>query len=281
MDRLEYLNTLPAWRDYSPTEERDIFEKIKSGDKGMFEQVHLENLRLPDSRAMEYSGYVHGKSSRDEAYLDFMQVGQLILPRAIRKFDINMGKRFKNYADYWIKGAIRIEYQMIKHIPLGDQMVQTMSKITQFREEWVKTHHKAPTIEEIASGIILKGKKLTPAKILSVINTYEIFSVVSGDEEIGEDGFTRFDSISSEETQQPDFNAIQSSNLGLLDNLLDQLPDQQRIAVKLRYIGGHTLGEVAQALGCSVGKATALEARGMRNLRIQAKEISHKSNVLL
>lgn len=54
--------------------------------------------------------------------------------------------------------------------------------------------------------------------------------------------------------------------------LTAQLPETQRIAVVLRHACGLSIAEVAQALDCPEGTARSHVSRGLRNLRLRARQ---------
>lgn len=56
-----------------------------------------------------------------------------------------------------------------------------------------------------------------------------------------------------------------------IDNVLGQLPFRQRAALVLRYYGGLTTDEIADALGCRPGSVGPWISRGLASLR---KELS-------
>jgi RNA polymerase sigma-70 factor (ECF subfamily) len=52
--------------------------------------------------------------------------------------------------------------------------------------------------------------------------------------------------------------------------MLLELPERQRVAVVLRYLGDLSMAEVAEAMGCPVGTAKSHLHRGLRRLRDDA-----------
>ena len=52
-----------------------------------------------------------------------------------------------------------------------------------------------------------------------------------------------------------------------LAGILLELPDRQRIAVVLRYIGDLPVAEIADVMGCPTGSVTSLISRGLDRLR--------------
>lgn len=63
----------------------------------------------------------------------------------------------------------------------------------------------------------------------------------------------------------PEAVALARSELQFVQLALSELPDRTRIAVEMHRFGGHTLSEIAGALGISVGLAHALVAEGIKH----------------
>ncbi len=65
-----------------------------------------------------------------------------------------------------------------------------------------------------------------------------------------------------------------ASTRAVLDAIAD-LPDAQRQVITLRWVGGLSLAEVAEILGCKVGAVKALQHRGVEALRSRVGSVSN------
>lgn len=65
-----------------------------------------------------------------------------------------------------------------------------------------------------------------------------------------------------------------ASTRAVLDAIA-QLPETQRQVITLRWVGGLSLAEVADVLGCKVGAVKALQHRGVESLRVRLGGVSH------
>ena len=55
--------------------------------------------------------------------------------------------------------------------------------------------------------------------------------------------------------------------LARLFPLVDQLPEDQRLVIKMRFAGEQSIREIAHELGRSEGAVKQLQFRGLQNLR--------------
>jgi len=65
----------------------------------------------------------------------------------------------------------------------------------------------------------------------------------------------------------PSRRAVQKETMAILLTSLARLPDDQRVAVRLRFLEGRSVSEVAAALGKSEESIYSLTYRGLRSLR--------------
>jgi RNA polymerase sigma-70 factor (ECF subfamily) len=77
----------------------------------------------------------------------------------------------------------------------------------------------------------------------------------------------RLESLLSVDQQSPSQQAVRQEDLLRLAESLGRLPDEQRSAVELHHLEGHTLAQTAEVLGRTRSAAASLVFRGLRNLR--------------
>ena len=63
-----------------------------------------------------------------------------------------------------------------------------------------------------------------------------------------------------------------------LARMLDQLPDRQREAIRLKYLEGMTLTEVAESMGTTPYSVVGLLNRGLKSIRQQMQNLSRQTN---
>ena len=81
-------------------EERDLAERIASGDERAREHMITANLRLVVKIAQDYSNL-------GLPLLDLINEGNIGLMKAVERFDPNKGGKLSTYASWWIKQSIK------------------------------------------------------------------------------------------------------------------------------------------------------------------------------
>ena len=87
-----------------------------------------------------------------------------------------------------------------------------------------------------------------------------------------EQSSARLEAWLASDQSSPSEHAVHHEQLCLMAQALEELPDDQRTAVELRYVHGRTLGEIAEQLQRSKGAVAKLLSRGMARLHVRLAE---------
>jgi len=92
----EYYREIKKYPVLTSKEEKEIFKKIKDGDKEAYDYFVKCNLRLVVKYAYKFPYY-------EGDIWDLISEGNLGIMRAIEGFNPDMGYKFSTYATWWIK----------------------------------------------------------------------------------------------------------------------------------------------------------------------------------
>jgi RNA polymerase primary sigma factor len=241
----------------SAEEETELARRIERGDLEAKERMVNSNLRLVVSLAKKYQGH-------ELALLDLIQEGILGLIRAAEKFDWRKGYKFSTYATFWIRQAIqRGLANQGRTIRIPVHIGQRERKIARVERELAARHGRPPTDEEIAESAEISVDELHETR--EVMRT-----ITSLERPVGEEGDTELGDLLASQERQPH----EEVEIGLRDKTvraaLDQLPDQERTVIKLRYgINGDEptpLREAGRLLGLSPERVRRIEHKALARL---------------
>jgi len=202
-------------------QEVDLAKKILLGDMRAREQLIKANLRLVISVARVYN-------NKGMALEDLIQEGNLGLLKAIEKFEYQRGYKFSTYATWWIRQAVtRSMADKNRLIRLPVHMVETYNKVAKTISNYVSSHGRTPTHEEISeiSGV-------SKEKVADVISFGS--PLASIDDMLVEDGDMRYSEILTDSATPS--NAIMDQSLSeMLDRSIRLLSCREEKILKLKY----------------------------------------------
>jgi RNA polymerase primary sigma factor len=238
-------------------EEVELAKRIERGDLEAKSQLVNSNLRLVISNARKYQGH-------ELPLLDLIQEGILGLIRAAEKFDWRKGYKFSTYATFWIRQAIqRALDNRARTIRIPVHLGQRERKIGRAHRELAASLGREPTDEEIATAAEITPEELEEARAASRV-------VTSLDRPVGEDEETSFGALLASGERGPEEEVDIVLREDALRRAVEQLPEQEREVVKLRYgINGDDptpLSETGRRLGISQDTVRRLERKALAEL---------------
>jgi len=253
----------------SADEEVDLAKRIERGDLEAKERMVNSNLRLVVSLAKKYQGH-------ELALLDLIQEGILGLIRAAEKFDWRKGYKFSTYATFWIRQAIqRGLANQGRTIRIPVHIGQRERKIARAERELAAQHGRPPSDEEVAAAAEITLDEL--------LETREVMrTITSLDRPVGEEGSTELGDLLASDEIAPH----EEVEIGLRDETvraaLEQLPEQEREVIGLRYgLGGDDptpLREAGRRLGLSPERVRRIEHKALERLA-EFREVAALSEV--
>ncbi len=263
-----YLKEIARIPLLTPSQERHYAKLIEKGDKEAKEKLTKANLRLVIKNAKRYVG-------RGLSFLDLIQEGNLGLMRAAEKYDWKRGFKFSTYATWWIRQAVtRAIADQARTIRIPVHMVETLNKMRKYQNQFMQTHHRLPTNEELAELMDKTPEKIQEIKMV-VNEPISLESPVGDEDSTVEDFVEDRDSISPEDAV---------SRLILKEELLkalDQLTTREADVLRLRYGledgRQRTLEEVGQIFKVTRERIRQIEVKALRKLRHPSKSKYLKS----
>ncbi|MFH1863572.1 MAG: sigma-70 family RNA polymerase sigma factor [bacterium] len=234
-------------------EERELTQRVASGDPEAKEQLIEANLRLVVSRAKSFQ-------DRGLQFLDLIQEGNLGLIKAVEKFDPQRDFRFSTYAVSWIEQrifrAIADQSRTIR-IPVHthDQLLALLKTQTHLTQEL----GRSPTDEEIAQALNISTKRVQELADLNK-RFSDTLSLEDLQRPVTDPDCKLAESISEQKALREE-----------LEEILVKLPPRYAQILRWRFglIDGQfrTQAETAKIFGVSRSRIQEIESVALKKLR--------------
>lgn len=254
----------------SQEEEKEILERIKSGDKEAFKKLVISNLRFVINVAKRYAGY-------GIPLQDLISAGNIGLIEAAKRFDPSKGVRFISYAIWWIKqsilNAISVEGDIIKKPSKIQSISQKINNAYYYLKDSL---NREPSVEEIQNFLKRENVEIDKETIESNLFFKQHF--VSLDTPILDSDESIFlsDIISQTGTEDIEKDLKDEDLLKSVNELLDSLSEREKQIIIHRFgLYGEepkTLKEVGEIVGISRERVRQIEKRLIKKLRSLASK---------
>jgi len=225
--------------------------QAKNGDESARLALIEGNLRLVLSVIQRFVG-------RGESPDDLFQVGCIGLIKAISNFDPTKNVRFSTYGVPMIAGEIRRYLRDNSAIRVSRSIRDVAYRVLQCKEAKLAQLGREPTIEELAKELSLPEEDVAEA-LDAVCAPLSLYDPVFSD---GGDPLTVMDQV--HDIKNTDENWLEKITLR---TAFQNLGDRERQILSLRFVGGKTQMEVADALGISQAQVSRLEKNAIGTMR--------------
>ncbi len=246
-----------------------LIAKSQAGDKEAREVLIEKNLGLVRHIAKRFSG--RGVDSED-----LFQIGAIGLIKAIDKFDLSLGLQFSTYAVPLIMGEIRRFLRDDGLVKISRAVKENSARLALVRERLFGELGREPCLEELiqASGMT-KEETLLALDADNCVDSLEegleteggtmlpLLERIAGDAEGGGVRASLYPGVRDPEKEK-------LLDRMLLKQLLEELAEDDKKLIWLRYFRDKSQTETAQSLGISQVQVSRREKKILQQLRERA-----------
>lgn len=226
--------------------------KAQKGDENIMEKLIEKNKGLIWSIIRRFK-------DRGVEIDDLYQIGVLGFIKSIKKFDTTFDVKLSTYAVPYIMGEIKRHIRDDGPIKISRSIKDLGKKVIQLQKEHLKKTGKDISVIQVAKK--LKVSKEEIALALDSFNPVESIYVNTTEQN---DGPTLLDTLSSNIDEQSEI-----VNRLSLKQLIDNLNEEEKQIIMLRYYKGRTQTEVAKILKTSQVQISRIEKKVLERMKVK------------
>lgn len=203
------------------------------------------------------------KRFRDRGYEleDLYQIGVMGFIKSIKRFDSNFDVRLSTYAVPYILGEIKRYLRDDGPIKVSRSIKEMGIKALEIKNEYYQKTGEEIRIEELAEKLNTSKEEIALAlEAFKPMNSIE--EQLYDEKEEG--GVTLLDRMASNIDEM----AMVTNKL-CLEQVLENLKEQEKQVILLRYYKGKTQSEIAKILGITQVQVSRIEKRSLEHMRIK------------
>ncbi len=230
---------------------KELIKRAQEGEKAARDRLVEENMGLVYSTARKYTGRGHDME-------DIVQIGVIGLLKGIDRFDLNFDVQFSTYAVVMIVGEIKRFMRDDGLVKVSRSIKENALRIRRAREELANTLMREPTVEELAkeAEVTLEDVVVAQEAMQEVESIHKTIYQSDGNEVL------LLDRLADERDEKEELLTRM-----MVKSLMDDLSENDRRIISMRYYENKTQSEVAKEFGISQVQVSRLEKKILLSMR--------------
>ena len=197
-------------------------------------------------------------------YDDLVSCGMLGLIDAVDKFELKHGVKFETYAFPRIRGEI-LDY-MRSQDWASPSLRKKINVITNAYEKFESQNPGRPVDKEVADSL-----EMPVEQVHKILNQAHMFNVVNF-----EDALTSGNpeaELQSPDDNSPEEELLKKEKKELIAEVIDGLPEKERLVITLYYYEGLLLKEIAEILNVTESRVSQIHSKVLGKMRIKLEKV--------
>lgn len=232
----------------------DNIAKAQNGNSEAMDSLVKNNMGLVYNIARRFIG-------RGYEIEDLNQIGAMGLVKSIKKFDINYNVQLSTYAVPFIIGEIKRYIRDDGKIKVSRSIKELATKINQIQKEYIIKNGEEIKIEKIAELLNVSKEEVALALDANASNVVTSINEPIYNEKSGKEVCVG-DMLADDTNEE-----VNITDRLTINKLIEELNDQERDIVIMRYYKGKTQTEVAKKLGISQVQVSRIEKKILYSMK--------------
>jgi RNA polymerase sigma factor for flagellar operon FliA len=197
-------------------------------------------------------------------YDDLVSCGMLGLIDALDKFDVEHGVKFETYAFPRIRGEI-LDY-MRSQDWASPSLRKKITAITAAYETFESKNPTGSVDQNVAESL-----NMPVEQVHKIMNQAHMFNVVNFEDALSA-GNAEAD-IRTDDDTSPEEELLKKEKKQLIANVIDDLPEKERLVVTLYYYEGLLLKEIADILQVTESRVSQIHSKVLSKMRMRLERL--------
>jgi len=197
-------------------------------------------------------------------YDDLVSCGMLGLIDAVDKFELKHEVKFETYAVSRIRGEI-LDYMRAQDWA-SPSLRKKISAITNAYETFESTNPGRPADQDVADSLGMQveqiHKILTQTHMFNLVNFEDALNSDNPEVEIG-----------NKDENSPESELLDKEKKELLAQVIDALPEKERLVITLYYYEGLLLKEIADMLQVTESRVSQIHSKVLAKMRTKLEKV--------
>lgn len=253
--------------------ERKLLETYYSADSTPEQKLEARNKVITMNQKLVYSIAKSYSNNDDELLMDLVIVGSIGMNDAFEKYNLETDNRFCTYAKWYIQRAITRFLNDENLLIRPTNNMRITPKVKKIEEEFEKTEHRKPTVEEVERILNEKyGIKLTSKMEIApvVIDSITPLQTDASERDVDMDfsaefsfnSATAIENIYEDEIEKED-------NKARVQALMSVLSEREAQVIKMAF-GFDSDGYMKEYNNNEIGEALDLTPEAVRQIKKRA-----------
>lgn len=195
---------------------------------------------------------------------DLVNCGVIGLIDAVEKFNLDYGVKFETYAGSRICGEI-LDY-MRSQDWAPPSLRKKINAVMKTYEALEARNHKPPTEENVAEAL-----SMPVSQVRKILSQTHMFNLVNFEDALSSSN--AINEISSPEESTPENTLLNKEMKKILADMIESLPEKERLVITLYYYEGLLLKDIAEILEVSESRVSQIHSKVLAKLRAKLQKI--------
>ena len=197
-------------------------------------------------------------------YDDLVSCGMIGLIDAVDKFELKHEVKFETYAVTRVRGEI-LDY-MRSQDWASPSLRKKISAINNAYEVFESKNPDGPVDQEVADSLGMPVEQ-----VHKVLNQTHMFNLINFEDALGTANHEA--EIRNRDEKSPEDELLEKEKKAVLVEVIDDLPEKERLVITLYYYEGLLLKEIADILNVTESRVSQIHSKVLAKMRIKLEKV--------